>query len=134
MWQRNKGEKESEVIQNKFTAYLATAVIHRRDEYITQLSKRQMEYLTDNDLQEDSYMLEDKVMKKLPFMMQLENAALFLALKKLNERERFILLERVLEEKSFEELASKVGLGYKGVASVYYRTLQKLKKFMEEDS
>lgn len=134
MWQRNKGEKESEVIQNKFTAYLATAVIHRRDEYITQLSKRQMEYLTDNDLQEDSYMLEDKVMKKLPFMMQLENAALFLALKKLNERERFILLERVLEEKSFEELASKVGLGYKGVASVYYRTLQKLKKFMEKDS
>lgn len=64
--------------------------------------------------------------------MQLEDSALLHALKELSERERYIFLERVLDGKSFEMLAEEMGLGYKGVTAVYYRTIQKIKRKMGE--
>ena len=64
--------------------------------------------------------------------MQLEDSALIHALKEVNERERHIFLARVLDERSFESLAEETGLGYKGVAAIYYRTIQKIKKKMKE--
>ena len=67
----------------------------------------------------------------LPLLMQLEDSALFHALKEINERERYIFFSRVLDNKSFEMLAEETGLSYKGVAAVYYRTVQKIKKKME---
>lgn len=39
---------------------------------------------------------------------------------------------RVLDERSFESLAEEMGLGYKGVTAIYYRTIQKIKKKMKE--
>lgn len=64
--------------------------------------------------------------------MNLENDGLFFAFKHLNPKERYVFLERVLNEASFEELAMALGLGYKGVATIYYRTIQKIKKYMKE--
>ena len=51
----------------------------------------------------------------------------------MSERERHIFLARVLDEKSFEELANTYGLGYQGVAAVYYRAIRKIRKWMKED-
>ncbi len=64
----------------------------------------------------------------LPVLMQLEDSALLRALKELNEREWYIFLARVLDDKDFETLAEETGLGYKGVSAVYYRTVQKIKR------
>lgn len=36
MWQKNNGKSETEIVQNRFTAYLATAVKRRRDDYLQQ--------------------------------------------------------------------------------------------------
>ena len=41
------------------------------------------------------------------------------------------ILARVLEEKSFEEIADKLGLKYKGVAAIYYRGFAKLRNILE---
>ena len=41
MWQKNSGKSETEIIQNQFTAYLATAVQRRRNDYLQQMDRRQ---------------------------------------------------------------------------------------------
>lgn len=74
---------------------------------------------------------EERVMDSLPLMDAIENGALLEALQKLNERERQVFLARTLEEADFETLGAKLGLSYKGVAALYYRTIQKIKKSIE---
>lgn len=48
----------------------------------------------------------------------------------LSDRERYILLERVVCERSFDELAAELGIGYKGAAAIYYRAIKKIKNGM----
>ena len=50
------------------------------------------------------------------------------ALGQISDRERYIFFARALEKRSFDDLAAELGIGYKGVAAVYYRAIQKLKK------
>lgn len=129
MWQKNNGKSETEIIQNQFTAYLATAVQRRRNDYIQQMNRRQQtETLTDGFPFMPECSIEQDMLLGLPVLMQIEDSALFRALKELSERERYIFLERTLEGKSFEMLAQETGLGYKGVSAVYYRTVQKIKR------
>lgn len=132
MWQRNNGKEEVEKLQNRFTAYLVTAVRRKRAAYMNQRNKLiQMEYATERDNWNYQESVYHDMLEELPLLMHLENDRLFYALKYLNERERYIFLERVLNEMSFEELASELGLSYKGVAAIYYRTVQKIKKQMK---
>ena len=132
MWQKNNGKSETEIIQNQFTAYLATAVQRRRNDYIQQMNRRQQtESLTDGFPFMPECSIEQDMLLGLPVLMQIEDRVLFRALKELSERERYIFLERTLEGKSFEMLAQETGLGYKGVSAVYYRTVQKIKKKTE---
>ena len=139
MWQKNKGQKEDEILQNHFTAYVVTAVRRRREEYTRHFWDRlELEYLTAEigEAQgydpEQKFDLEQEVVEGLPLFWRLENDALLHALKELSQRERHVFLSRVLDEKSFEELAEELHLGYKGVAAIYYRTIPKIKKRMGE--
>ena len=132
MWQRNNGKEEVEKLQNRFTAYLVTAVRRKRAAYMNQRNKLiQMEYAAELDNWNYQAGVYHDMFEELPLLMHLENDRLFYALKYLNERERYIFLERVLNEMSFEELAAELGLSYKGVAAIYYRTVQKIKKQMK---
>ena len=132
MWHKNNGKSETEIMQNRFTAYLATAVQRRRNDYIQQLDRRrQIESLTEDFLFMPECSIEQDMFLGLPILMQLEDSVLLQAFKELSERERYIFLERTLEGKSFEMLAQEMGLGYKGIAAVYYRTIQKIKRKME---
>lgn len=133
MWQKNNGKNETEVLQNVFTAYLTTAVKRRQNDYIQQAARlQQMEDVTDNLQYSSEYGTEEDMLVGLPLTMQLEDSALLHALKEVNERERHIFFARVLDERSFESLAEELGLGYKGVTSIYYRTLRKIRKKMKE--
>lgn len=132
MWQKNNGKSETEIIQNQFTAYLATAVKRHRNDYIQQIDRRQqIESLTEDFPFMPEYSIEQDMLLGLPVLMQLEDSALLQALKELSERERYIFLARVLDGKSFETLAEETELGYKGVTAVYYRTAQKIRRKME---
>lgn len=133
MWQKNSGKSEKEILQNLFTAYLTMAVKRRRNDYIQQAARlQQMEDVTDNFQYSPEYGAEKEMFLGLPLSVQLEDSALIHALKELNERERQVFFARVLDERSFESLAKEMGLGYKGVTSIYYRTLRKIKKKMKE--
>ena len=129
MWQKNNGKSETEIIQNQFTAYLATAVQHRRNDYLQQMDRRQqIESLTEDFMFMPECSMEQDMLLGLPVLMQLEDSALLHALRELSERERYIFLARAVDGKSFEMLAEETGMGYKGVAAVYYRTVQKIKR------
>ncbi len=75
---------------------------------------------------------EEDMFRGLPLPMQMEDSALLHALKGISERERYVFFARVLDERGFESLAEEMGLGYKGVATIYYRALSKIKKKMKE--
>ncbi len=116
MWQKNNGKSETEILQNQFTAYLATAVQRRRNDYLQQQDRRrQIESLTEDFLFMPECGIEQDMLLGLPVLMQLEDSALLCALKELSERERYIFLARALDGKGFEVLAEETGLGYKGV-------------------
>jgi DNA-directed RNA polymerase specialized sigma24 family protein len=132
MWQKNNGKSETEILQNQFTAYLATAVQRRRNDYLQQMDRRQqIESLTEDFMFMPECSIEQDMLLGLPVLMQLEDSALLHALRELSERERYIFLARAVDGKSFETLAEETGMGYKGAASVYYRTVQKIKRKIE---
>ena len=132
MWQKNNGKSETEILQNQFTAYLATAVQRRRNDYLQQMDRRQqIESLTEDFMFMPECSIEQDMLLGLPVLMQLEDSALLHALRELSEREHYIFLARAVDGKSFEVLAEETGMGYKGVAAVYYRTVQKIKRKIE---
>lgn len=120
MWQRNNGIGEINILQNQFTKYLMTAIELDKAKYLDKQSKRGVrEILTEED--------DIKRMVGTEHQM-LETIALEQALDGLSKRDRYIFMARVLDKKSYDELASELGIGYKGVAAAYYRVLQKLKQ------
>ncbi len=125
MIKRNNGITEQEKLQNRFTAFVITSIGRERLHYLKRQSKRE----------KITYEIDDEKFALIPdetdFVSTLcESDALAYALKQLDERERYVLLARVLEEKSFEEIADKLGLKYKGVSAIYYRTIAKLRNIL----
>ena len=53
------------------------------------------------------------------------------ALQTIRDKERYIILARVIEEKSVSEIAEEMGLSYRSVTSLYYRGMQRLRLLLE---
>jgi len=133
MWQRNSGQKESDILQNRFTSYLVTAIQRRKWDYINQQNRlQQLEVSTEYSILEDLIHSKKFVYDWTNTLAELENDSLICALKQISGREKHVFLGRVLEEKSFEELAEELGLSYKGAAALYYRSIKKIKDKMKE--
>ena len=131
MQYRNDGNREEYIIQNQFTAYLQVALKRRKREYnsrfyILQKHEQPMEpdsvLFTDHDCNDDYYHRIEQ---------QAEYIAVLKAMDQLHDRERFVLIARSLEERSFEELAKELQIGYKGVAAIYYRAIRNIRKKLE---
>ena len=132
VWQRNEGHEQDDVLQNRFTAYLLSAVQRRKAQFIDTLMKvQQISTLIEETVMDTVLDLEKEASQGIPLYMRLQNEQLFLSLSRLTERERYVFFTRALNERSLDELASELGLSYKGVAAIYYRTIQKIKKHMK---
>lgn len=132
IWNRNDGNESNDIIQNKFTAYLLSAVKRRRAQYIDNTLKHQ--YLPEINWEvtsSDRFDFDAEYFMDMPICVKIQNEKLYQILFELSERERYVFFNRVLGEKSFVELAIELGLTYKGVAAVYYRTIQKIRKMMK---
>jgi DNA-directed RNA polymerase specialized sigma24 family protein len=131
MQKRNDGKTEHEILQNQFTAYLLTAVKRHKVNYLRRCEKLQRSEipleLQDFDLfiQADADLTEH-----LPFLEQIENPVLYTALLQARERDRYIFLTRVLDERSFLELSQELGISYKATTHLYYRFIAKVKEMM----
>ena len=133
MQYRNDGNREDYIVQNQFTAYLQVALKRRKKEYISKFYRLQkheqpMEpesvLFSDNDRNDELYN---------GIEYQSEFIAVLKAMDQLQERERFVIVARSLEERSFEELAQELQIGYKGVAAIYYRAIRSIRKKLEGD-
>ena len=125
---KNNGITEQEKLQNRFTAFITTTIKHARIDYLRKEKSRaknqfSMEYEDFALIPDDSDFIADFC----------ESDSLAYALKQISERERYVLFARVIDGKSFEEIADKLGLKYKGVAAIYYRTTVKLKNLLMGD-
>ena len=123
MKNRNKGINEEHRVQNQFTAYLLRSVKRCRQQYMEKNERYQQAKIEFDE----KYM----VLKAID-NWQFQSDVLDQALAKLDDRERYVLLSRVLEDKSFETIGQELGLKYKGVTALYSRTLAKVRKMLEE--
>lgn len=131
VWHRNNGHDNDEIIQNKFTAYLLSAVKRRRAKYIDDALRNQnLAELIERTVADEDNLFDVERVLDTPVYIRLQDEMLYQAIFELSERERYVFFNRVLEEKSLDELAADLGLSYKGVAAVYYRTVEKIRKKM----
>ena len=121
----NNGKGESHIVQNRFTRYLVTAVRHKKYFFLRARSKvTKYELLTEFSDAEVFSSLPEKSVE--PGMLDgFENAALYKAIKRLNKRDRYVLLAHILDERDFTELAQYWGASYSAIASAFYRAIQK---------
>ncbi len=133
--ERNAGLEEDEVLQNRFTAYLLSAVQRRKALYIdAQMKNQRVSMLIEDTVTDSTFDLDREALQAIPLYMRLQNEKLYLSLSQLTERERYVFFNRALDEKSLDVLAAELGLSYKGVAAIYYRTIEKIRKKMKGES
>lgn len=136
MYAKNNGSGENNVIQNRFTAYLLTAIHRKKATYLGAWNKRrEMELPTDPD---DIVSVLDTMANSAgdvpsPFLL-FENVALEEALQKLSQRDRYIFLAHALYQRDFGDLASELGLTYQGAATAYHRARKKIKDTLGRNS
>ena len=107
MYYRNDGSDEINAVQNQFTAYLTKALRNARAQYIRSKVRRLQVELALDEMEYLGITAESQ-------MEQLADAQdLFAALQIMKEKERYVLLARVIEEKGFDVIAAELGMSYR---------------------
>ena len=128
---RNEGIEYDDVLQNRFTAYLLTAVKRRKLSYAEGIVKIQRsDSLLYHINNAKAFDFETHLIESLPLDIQLKNDRIFDALLSLTDQEKFVFLQRIICETSFEKIAQELALSYKGVAGIYYRAMRKVREYM----
>lgn len=126
MFKKNNGSNEQDILQNQFTSYLSLAVCNARIDFIrAKIARLKREQATD---QYDLLFMQEI----FELEIFIENETLSQAIKDIREKERYVFLARALEDKKFKEIAKELGMGEKGVAAIYYRTVKKLRDMLED--
>ena len=116
MYIKNDASNEYDILQNQFTSFLSFAINNARIDYIRAKIKRlQREQVTEQYeilFAEKAFQIEDFT----------DNEAISQAIRRIHEKERYVFLSRVLEEKKFKEIAAALNMSEKGVAAIYYAT------------
>jgi len=133
MRQCKNGHGEVNALQNYFTAYLMVAVKRQKCAYIRKQNRiKSNETSMTSEMEETmECCVDNDPMELLPPMEQMEDTALMDALKRLSEKERYVLFGRLLNESEYETLGETLGLRYSGVAAIYRRVIKKLRKELE---
>lgn len=132
MQYKNDGKSEEHYIQNRFTAYLQVSLRRKRIEVLAKRYDLMRHEIASETNEIFSYVQQNEDQLIHDMDVQIKCQQILQALQNMKARERYIFLARVIEERPFAELARELGLGYKGVAAIYYRTLQRLRKEMED--
>lgn len=139
-------KKQTGSVQNRFTAYLMTAVVNKRISYMEQRNRqREREYIqvdlleknhVDFDAQYRTYLTEQSFLHYYVYaegsecIPEIDSIQLAKCINRLKERERGILFARVFGELDFTELGGKFGMEPKQAEMAYYYIIRKLRKGM----
>ena len=126
------GQSADDILQNQFTAYLVTAVKRHKAHYARKKAQRQ-QIEAPLELHDFEPQSEPDLLTGLALLEQIENPMLYLALQQARDRERYIFLTRILEERSFSDLAEELGISYKATTHSYYRFIERIRKMMGGD-
>ncbi|MCC8026652.1 MAG: sigma-70 family RNA polymerase sigma factor [Clostridium sp.] len=132
MRKQNDGQSADDILQNQFTAYLVTAVKRHKAHYARKKAQRQ-QIEAPLELHDFEPQSEPDLLTGLALLEQIENPMLYLALQQARDRERYIFLTRILEERSFSDLAEELGISYKATTHSYYRFIERIRKMMGGD-
>ena len=125
MVKRNDGISQDDICQNQFTAYVVLAVKRKRQSYI---KKKQRDNEKENRTKKEAEQSEFRTAGyDIWSRIEPQNEKLMAAMQQLSLKERFVVIGFVLQGKTFKEIAQEVGLTEKGAASVYYRSIKKLR-------
>ena len=129
MNRRNDGIGESNILQNRFTAYFVKALRHRKIQYLRAWEKqRQTEHALEITDYAPDFAISPDILDGLPVLDQIENECLRRSLGHLKERERHILFSKALGNNTFVEISEELGIDYQAVTTTYYRTIKKARK------
>ena len=137
-------KKQTDSVQNRFTAYLMAAVANRRISYMEQRNRqKEWEYIqvdlleknhVDFDAQYHTYLAEQSLLRYFGYgecldcMPEIDSIQLAKCINHLKERERGILFARVFGELDFTELGGKFDMEPKQAEMAYYYIIRKLRK------
>ncbi len=140
-------EKNTDSIQNRFTAYLVASVTNRRIRYMEKRKKQQdLEFVQMNLLEKNYSDFElqyhDYIGTQTAFVLQdwerfdellvfLESEKLLKAIDILKDRDRRLLFARVFGELTFAELGEKFDMKPKQAEMAYYYVIRKIRKQLE---
>jgi len=124
-------KKDSEIDLYRFTAYLQKSISHSINDYCREKQRERDVDRVFNELLNAS-VDEKEILDQCNFYIEIfENDALVNAVSTLDPLRKYILFQRAVENRRFAEIGADLGLKCKSVASLYYRTLHKLKKEMD---
>lgn len=124
---RNNGKGEDNILQNKFTKYLIISIHRKKTAFMQQRDKIIVHEQFLDSWERASLNIHEDMSDRSDL---LENMDFIQALESISERDRYIFFAHVLDDRGFAELGSELGLGYKGAAAAYYRTIKKIKEGM----
>jgi len=134
MWEHNDGRGESNILQNRFTAYLVKAI--ERKKYRCQ-QKKEKYLFSEISLEDQQYLSEPQtehdMLEGLPVIERLDNPKLQRALRQQTERNLYIFYARALCEYSFVEIAAELGMELSTVKAAYYRMIGRIRKELRGD-
>ncbi|WP_313530530.1 sigma-70 family RNA polymerase sigma factor [Anaerotignum sp.] len=134
MKKQNDGKNENDILQNQFTAYLVTAIKRQKALYVRKkILNQQIELPFDLYDFEVVSQTDMNLLSEMSTLDQIENPILHLMLQQAREKERYIFLKRILEERTFSELAEELGISYKAATHIYYRFIEKIRNMMGGD-
>lgn len=141
-------ENTTDSVQNRFTAYLVTAVSNQRARYLIKNSRVQEAEYANEDLLEKNYTgfeaqfqayINEEAMahyedwEKLQEVLSLiESDRLLKAIRRLKERDRKLLFGRVFGELTFAELGKQFDMEPKQAEMAYFYVIRKIRKNMED--
>lgn len=127
MASRNDGTSKEDICQNQFTAYVVLAVKRKRQAYIKKkIRDKEKQTKTEKKLSKRGIEGDD-----VWIGLEIQNEELVDAMQQLKPKEHVIVVEYVLKRKSFREIAQEMKLTERTVASLYYRSIKKLRTKME---
>lgn len=127
MASRNDGTSKEDICQNQFTAYVVLAVKRKRQAYIKKkIRDKEKQTKTEKELSKRGIEGDDVWIR-----LEIQNEELVDAMQQLKPKEHVIVVEYVLKRKSFREIAQEMKLTERTVASLYYRSIKKLRTKME---
>ena len=128
---RNNGTGESNILQNQFTRYLKTAIQRKKIDLFRMRNKVYgHEYYDDCWQNIPGLIAEDLYFNS---NTQLNAFGLEEVFQRIKNRDRYIFFAHVLGERTFSELSTELGMGYKSIAAAYYRVVHKTRKMLRGD-